>query len=182
MNLVRTLLVAIFALCGAATVAAQQPPACPLKLENAPELRGFRLGMPLGQVTARLPGVEVNTGEFGLKWASFSAANLKGSEEAFNGVDLVRLEFVDERLTALDLSYKNSVGWDNNEQFVARVTEALKLPGTWRREDSSATLVCDGFSISVYPNNISMVDQRGRQLVRQRRQAAAEKKRQGFKP
>ena len=113
MNLVRTLLVAIFGLCGAATVAAQppQPPACPLKLENAPELRGFRLGMPLSQVKARFPEVEVKTAEFGLGWMLFSPANLKGSAETLSGIETVSLVFIDEQLSALSLIYSHSINW-----------------------------------------------------------------------
>jgi len=47
--------------------ATDQKPTCTLGINQSPELRGFRLGMPLAAVTARLPGVTVEKPDkFGL--------------------------------------------------------------------------------------------------------------------
>ncbi|HVF58136.1 MAG TPA: hypothetical protein VM934_18450 [Pyrinomonadaceae bacterium] len=163
-------------LCSAASSGAQQQQErCTLKVENAPELRGFRLGMTVNQFKARFPGVVISDAEFGMQGAHVA----KKDGEGLEGISRIGFEFVDGRLTAFQANYANSINWDSQEQFTERVGESLKLPKAWQGGD---TMICDGFTITAGINSISMVDASGRRLVEQRRRERDEKARQGFRP
>jgi hypothetical protein len=174
-------LAVLFTLFVAAAASAQQPTRqCTVGVENAPELRGLRLGMTLEQVKSRLPSLQVKPSRFGLTTASLDytypvAAKTAGLE----GVQSISLEFVDEHLVKIGIMYSNSINWQTPRQFSERVAAALKLPDAW---ENGFNMRCEGFNVSVIPNYISMSEVQPYEIIRQRRAEYEEKERQGFQP
>jgi len=84
MKLTRLLLTTLLLLSGGTFINAQETK-CTLKINQAPELRGFRLGMTWEQVKNRAPRIELGTqDEFGHSKATLYKRSLKeGEEESF---------------------------------------------------------------------------------------------------
>jgi hypothetical protein len=160
--------------------AARAQAACTLTVDKAPSIRGLRLGMTLGEIKSFAPDIRVTDLGFGESIATLNWLD-KADPARFKGVNAVFLHFVDERVTVFSVVYDPSVNWESTSQFVAKVSEALKLPPAWEGGDSK-TMVCDGFKITAQPNNISLGIPDADKVVRRRRVEAAEKKRQDFRP
>ncbi|MDQ3917491.1 MAG: hypothetical protein M3348_03365 [Acidobacteriota bacterium] len=160
--------------------AARAQAACTLTVDKAPSIRGLRLGMTLGEVKSFAPDIRVTDLGFGESTATLNLLD-KADPARFKGVNAVFLHFVDERVTDLSVLYDPSVNWESTSQFVAKVSEALKLPPAWEGGDSQ-TMACDGFKITAQPNNISLGIPDADKVVRRRKAEAAEKKRQDFRP
>jgi hypothetical protein len=172
----------LFALCFAAAAHAQQPQsqACTLTVEQAPELRGFRLGMTLDQVRARIPNVQVRQLEFGLSDAN--ASNLDAA--AYKGVISIYFGFLDDHLVRLQVFYE-SVPWKTADQFASRVSESLRLPDAWKTSQGwSKELKCVGFDVvaEASPTVITLVVPGYNEILKQRRAQHEEQLRQSFRP
>jgi hypothetical protein len=174
-----------FSLAGfAATVAARQT-ACTLTAESAPEVRGLRLGTPLSRLRERFPGARFGEDRFGLVAASLDRSVLQSGENAtaFQGVSGVYLWFVDERLRKFEVKYLNSIHWETNDQFAARVSEALKLPVAWEGSgDGPKEMPCVGFKIGVHRNAISYEVPGAFDAVTRREKEKRERERRSFEP
>lgn len=153
---------------------------CTLTVDKAPSLRGFRLGMPLSEIKSLAPDIIVNDQGFGGSVAVLNQLN-KRDALRFKGVDTIFLHFVDERLTSFSVSYDASINWKSTSQFVAKVSEVLKLPAAWEGDDVK-TMNCNGFKITAQPNNISLEETNADNVVQRRKAEEAERKRQSFKP
>jgi hypothetical protein len=173
----------LFALCFAAAAHAQQQPqaqVCTLTVEQAPELRGFRLGMSLDQVKTRIPNIQVRQLEFGLSDAS--ASNLDAA--LYKGVVAIGFDFLDDRLVSLHVYYE-SVPWKSADQFAARVSESLKLPDAWKTSQGwSKDLKCAGFDVVAQssPTVITLSVPGYNEILKQRRAQHEEQLRQSFRP
>jgi hypothetical protein len=172
---------------------------CSLTLEQSPEIRGVRLGMSAEKLMAAFPADAHRMAiENALKEAKkadnygFARANLfAGNSEAnprLSGVGVITVEFLDERITTLHVSYSGPE-WKNTDQFIAKLSEAFRLPTVdhWRYEPGAnmKSLTCDGFLIQVYTGRTSDVMVKASsalQVVNDRREAVKEKERQAFKP
>lgn len=179
MSFTKLLLSAACLACFATAARAQA--ACTLTVDKAPAIRGLRLGMTLGEIKSFAPDIRVNDQGFGESMAALDQVG-KVDPIRFKGVSSVFLHFVDERLTAFSVAYDPSVHWESTSQFVAKVSEALKLPPAWEGSDDAKTMTCDGFRIGAQPNSISMGIPDADKVVRRRRAEEAERKRQGFRP
>lgn len=178
-------LLILFAVTAWPAAAAAQQRACALKVESAPELRGFRLGMPLSQVKARFPGALVRGSEFGLSSLSLDMFTLRKADgAAFSGVSDFGLEFLDEQLVRMTAQYDGSAEWKDPDQFAARVSEALKLPAAWEGVggESRRQMNCGGFLLSIHPNHIEVRDAAAYQTLRERREEFKDRRRQEFRP
>jgi len=147
-NALRLLLSAF--LC-ALTAGAQQP-ACSLKLDQltqAPELFGFRLGMTLEQVTARVPQARFPAADqLGVAKTTINPSFDPGFDQAsFAGVRTVSMDFLDGKLTTLWIGYDGSFKWQKLDEFVAGAGKALGLPASWPTKGLGRELRCDGFSV-----------------------------------
>jgi hypothetical protein len=136
-------------------------PQCSLGLDRAPELRGFRLGVPQAAVLARFPGTSVD------KPDKFGATELRlgvidssvvskglpvrdkgvqpdlmlGADNAFivdsarfqtlKGVRRIGFRFLDGRLSFIQLAYDDSIKWNSVDEFVETVAKALTLSPDW---------------------------------------------------
>jgi hypothetical protein len=134
---------------------------CTLKLEQSPELRGFRLGMDVKQVVARFPELQVESAdEFGSRqveiYPSSDRSQLKKS--GFENVERVALTFFEERLTSVSVRYDTSIKWKSPDEFVSRIAGPLGLSGTWRPVDRwRRTLECDGFRVTAGAGLLTLV-------------------------
>jgi len=137
-------------LCGVANVSAQ----CSLKIDqiaNVPELRGFRLGMTLDQVKARVPQIQFGRAdEIGVTRTSINPSfDPQFDQASFTDVRTVSLEFLDGRLTSLWIGYEESFKWKNVDQFVDGISKSLTLPSRWSPKKAGQQLRCGDFTIFV---------------------------------
>ncbi|MBC7929485.1 MAG: hypothetical protein H7Z38_02860 [Rubrivivax sp.] len=188
MRLTRLLTTTFFVTLFAAAAAAQQAPAaqpCMLKAESAPELRGLRLGMNVEQIKARFPSAQFGQSQFGLTNGQINNALDAPAPDAamLKGINSIFLQLVDQRLTQISVSYGNSIRWESNEQFISRVTEALKLPAVWKDVNQNLPYIeCDGFVVKAQVNSISIIARKPYEVVEKRQREQQEKERQSFQP
>ena len=134
---------------------------CTLKLEQSPELRGFRLGMDIKQIVARFPDLNLEPAdEFGSRqgeiFPSSDRALLKKS--GFEGVERVALTFFDDRLISVSVRYDASIKWKDPDEFVSRIAPPLGLSGTWKPVDRwRRSLECDGFRVTAGAGLLTLV-------------------------
>jgi hypothetical protein len=161
---------------------AAQENRCTLKLAELPapqELRGFRVGMTLEQVRARLPKLQVPPqDEFGFTSLNIFPAHEPGIDKAaFEGVRTISLDLLDNRVYSLWLGYDKSFKWQNTDEFAKGMAAALKLPEAWRTKFRTRVLDCADFTLSVIPvgesQSIKIVDNAAKDLL-DSRQAAKE--------
>jgi hypothetical protein len=115
---------------------------CTLRVETAPELRGFRLGMSIEQIQNKFRGLSIPpANEFGLATviidSSVSADQINPSTAhsfvaaarypEFSGVRRIYLEIVDGSLATIKVFYKNEPKWNSVDEFISRTSEALRL-------------------------------------------------------
>jgi hypothetical protein len=184
---------------GTASVVPGQTPStagdCKLTMANAPAIRGLRLGMTIDQALAVFPGAQADSDlkamlardYFGSQTAYVDPANYESKGE-FVGVNTIHFSFLDGRLTSFSILYKGPE-WNSDEQFAAKVAEALSLPGveSWKPIPNGLALACEGSRIGVSiagANSIFMNDFRvdvGK-VLRDRAEVPKEQARRAFKP
>ena len=168
-------------ICACAAVA--QDAKCTLKLAElaAPaELRGFRVGMTLEEVRARLPKAQFPAAdEFGFASLNIFPDHEHGiDKKSFEGVRTVSLEFLDNRVTSLWVGYDKSFKWQTVEEYVGGIAAALKLPDHWRTKFRSRLLDCADFTLAVIPvgesPSIKITSDAARTLLDERKAAKEE--------
>jgi len=181
---------------------------CALKSAQSPAVRGFRLGMSVGEATVRFRRFRMpetsSCGrlnlDFNEAWGALSDLALKPEE--FAGVSRLRLSFVDERLAYLRVTYRHESMPGKLEEFRAAVSKSLGLAGKWRvadggeNWDQAQVVGCEGFKVMTGYRAGGYVELHdmaalgrlfGRRLeedVRERREAEAERERRSreFRP
>jgi hypothetical protein len=124
---------------------------------------------------------------------------------ALKGVRRVRLRFVDGRLAYAQVSYDDSIKWNNVDEFVETVAKTLNLSGAWNLPENSdgsgreREFRCDGFAMigsvggdatdTRIAAQLSVEDLAASKLVEKRQEDFTEKakrdedaKRKNFKP
>lgn len=178
-----------FALCFTGAARARQTPpqqtaACNLKVGDAPELRGLRLGMTLEQLKARFPSMQHAVRQFGRSAATILNSHPEDASTGLGGVAYLSMEFLDERLTMYALQYDSSAEWDSPDQFTARISQTLKLPNLWQTDQENhafRVLKCEGFVVRALPNFVRVESVPDELAYRRRVEEEKEKKRQTFK-
>lgn len=194
------LFTAILALSSIAASAQQ----CELTLGQAPELRGFKLGMSVAQARAKLPGVTFpkpdERGEISLflRGPTLRKIDPSASGDVSSGL----LTFFDGRLVSVSIGYGDSVKWESVDEFVFSVSQSLGLPPVWPRRRSRADdlddsdeyiadrdLTCSGFVVSVRlnkirrpPVTINIMETAYPGLLSERIREVKERKKARFKP
>jgi hypothetical protein len=167
---------------------------CKLTMAQAPAIRGIRLGMTVDQALAVFPGAQADSDvranlareHFGSQGVSIDPAKYESTEK-FVGVNSISFGFLDGRLTRFSIQYKGPE-WKSDEQFAAKVAEALSLPGveSWKPIPNGLALSCEGFRIGVSagPYSIFMNDPRVdvAKIVNDRAEVPKEQARRAFKP
>lgn len=155
---------------------------CRIKLADLPlaqELRGFRTGMTLEQVKARLPKVQVRPAdEFGMISLNIFPDYEAGIDKAaFAGVRTVSLEVLDGRVFSVWIGYDKSFKWQTLDEFSKGITAALKLPDIWRTKFRTRFLDCADFTVSIIPvgesPSVKITDNTVKEIL-DKRQAAKE--------
>jgi hypothetical protein len=140
---------------------AQETPAavCHLTLEQAPALRGFHLGQSLHDVLTHFRRFDLPpTDPCGSLTLNFNAPYGTLREyalrpEEFAGIQQLKLTFVDNKLTFVQLFY-DSFPWRNMDEYLAQLSSSLHLSGRWRPAASGGgglvrahAIGCDGFEV-----------------------------------
>lgn len=118
---------------------------CNLNIDQAPALRGFRLGMTTAQVAERLGITPPPANDLGQ--ATIIIDDIYSSDETkpdvgvmlltskhipdFDGVENVQLELVDGRLARIEVAYTDDIRWKSSGEFAENTAKLLNLPGTW---------------------------------------------------
>lgn len=176
-------LIYAFALTLAFVCAAQgQESRCQNKLADLPlaeELRGFRNGMTLEQVKARLPKLQVRPAdEFGMISLNIFPDYEAGIDKAaFAGVRTISLDVLDGRVFSVWVGFDKSFKWQTLDEFAKGITAALKLPDIWRTKFRTRILDCADFTVSIIPvgesPSVKITDNTAKGLL-DKRQAAKE--------
>jgi hypothetical protein len=161
-----------------------------LKIEQAPELRGFKLGQTLKDTKARFPSIRfVTAREDGYSTEILDGYDLRESDKSqFSGLRSIWASFLDGKLASIDFRYDDSVKWNSVTEFTDRVSETLKLPKVWSSENSFTNhLDCDGFFLEAMAHSGLETRLRVRRsdldgILEKRKQTAEEKRRQDFNP
>jgi hypothetical protein len=178
---VRTRLWLAIVIFAAATAPAQQP-ACTLKLDQlseAPELRGFHLGMTYDQVKARVPQIEFGRAdEFGVTKTTINPLfDSRFDKVSFADVRTISLDFLDGRLVNLWIGYESTFKWQTLDEFVGGLAKSLNLPAAWPVKRGGRQLSCGGFSVfaSLIAGSPSLriTDEAAQETIATRREEAA---------
>jgi hypothetical protein len=118
-----------------------QQPGCALK--QSPELYGFRLGMPLLEVSGKL----TDPGVLGSKMSSkngigTSVVNLSAAEiklESDDAIESIALTFVESRLTVIKVTYNGDGQWSGAQDYFVKVSEKLGLPKPSAQDQSGVS-------------------------------------------
>ncbi len=190
---------------GGAAAPAQK---CELKIDRAPELRGFRLGQSVDDVLRRFPGLKLLDNRYGLgagwnldlafgAYVAGSGAPVTNMStmamvdtryfQGFEGVKNIKVKFTEGRLTAYRVEYDDSIKWGGVEEFRAKTAESLGLSEVWK---GGTTLECEGFGVEVgrgYPAMFIEVkdvatEQSFRQREEERKRKEEQERKARFKP
>ncbi len=133
------------------SISAQQCSVRSVQLSDAPELRGFRLGMTFDQVKARVPQVQFGQpDEIGLTKTSINPLyDPRFDKAAFADIRTISFDFLDGKLTTLWIGYESSFKWQAVDEFVKGISKSLNVPGAWSPKRGGQQLGCDGFTVYV---------------------------------
>ncbi|HSP62842.1 MAG TPA: hypothetical protein VLQ90_07670 [Pyrinomonadaceae bacterium] len=177
----KTLWLLLAALCTVATASAQQS-SCSAKIDqlpDAPELRGFHLGMTYDQVKARVPPIQFGRADqFGVAKTSINPSfGPQFDKASFADVRTISLDFLDGKLVTLWIGYESTFKWQKLDEFVAGMSKVLNLPAAWPPKRGGQELRCDGFSVlaSVIAGSpgIRISEDAAQEIIANRREAAA---------
>ena len=132
LNLLKLCLVALFL----NSCAVEKP--CTLIPEQAPELRGFKLGLSLPEVRQKFPDFpQPKELEYGKAIAKVYPWQV--SEQ--NALKDIEIEFVDNRIVKIEVFYNDELKWKSADEFAQKTGEAMKLDGTWKKvgDDTSTS-------------------------------------------
>ena len=135
---------------------------CALTEATAPSVRGLRLGMSTEQVLALFPGTNrrrdladaiervKGVGSRETAYLSFDSAT-DFSSDSLAGVDSVAVGISRGRVMAFTIAYVGPT-WRNVDEWIARLSESLKLPAGRRwvvgpNETPNKVLSCNGIEI-----------------------------------
>ena len=164
------------------TNAQAQPSSCSAKIDqlpDAPELRGFHLGMTYDQVKARVPPIQFGRADgFGVAKTSINPAfGPQFDKASFADVRTISLDFLDGKLVTLWIGYESTFKWQKLDEFVSGMSKGLSLPAAWPSKRSGQELRCDGFSVlaSLIAGSpgIRFTDEAAQETIANRREAAA---------
>jgi hypothetical protein len=121
------------------------------ELPQAPELRGFRLGMTFEQVKARVPQIVFDrTDDLGVSKTSVNPDfDPRFDKSTFADVRTISLDFLDGRVTSLWIGYEPSFKWKSIDEFVKGISQALGVPNEWTAKGRAQQLKCSDFELSV---------------------------------
>lgn len=181
------------------------PPRCQLTIDQAPAIRGFRLGMDVNEILALMPeGVEKFNVKTMLEKASrppgygltdFSISRnqvlpTQANLERFAGVEDFRFFILDNRIVEINVKYsslssRERPNW-TAQSWAAKIVQAFSLPDLsfWDTKVYPRRITCSGFSASINHSDqsVGIRDTSFQKTIDQRRAAEQERMRREFKP
>jgi hypothetical protein len=167
-------------LSGATPIQAQTAQ-CSMKLSELPpsaELLGFQLGMTGEQVKIRVPQIVFGpTDAFGVSRTTINPDfDPRIDKAVFAGVRTISLDFLDNRLSSLWLGYESSFKWQTVPDFVAGISQSLRLPDAWEPWKSRGSRIrCSNFQITLSMvaggASFHLIDETAEQTIATRREA-----------
>jgi hypothetical protein len=156
MKAIRVPIVLIIILTATGLASAQKAQPCALK--QAPQFRGFHLGMTTLEVRSKLEDTtlfDLNAPRKGpgSQAVRLSAAELK--EDVAEGIDEINLAFVDGKLALIKVTFNNVITWESAQDYLAKMSETLGLPKpvpantTGDRGNEKYRFECTGFAIAL---------------------------------
>ena len=150
--------------CAVSTAA--QTENCRLTLNEAPALRGFRLGMSPAEARA------VSGGKLKIKIkreGSFFGYFIEERPPAFlSDVRALYLRFFGGKLFQIEIFHEPSATRRTLAEFIAQISLQANLsPDLWKLENNRAVIGCDGFSIvadNVLNPRVELTDEPARAL------------------
>jgi hypothetical protein len=123
---------------------------CELTLQDSPQIRGLKLGMPRTEADGIIPGDRVriiNSSDI-ISYPQFSKAR------GFETVYQISAEFLENRLSLLEIVYDTEdVKWKSAKEFAAALSTNFNIPSRfWKynaRNQSVAEMQCREFSIKI---------------------------------
>lgn len=193
----KTLLTLLLILAAVLTVAAQKQPLkpCTLTLEQAPEVRGLKLGQRPGLLAGFFPdsysgGIrefkdDIKPDEVGLYRKLITNRRLEPPDN-LKGVSFIRLSYLDESLASIEITYSSDVKWQSASHFASAIAEQLRLPTDgWVDRIGNPRLECQAFFIEA-TNSLGgrlLIERTNlRREISTRRAVYEQKKRVEFKP
>jgi hypothetical protein len=171
-------LTAIVLACAFSAIAQQS--SCALK--QAPEFRGFRLGMTSLDVRAKLEDSTLFDANMASSKAAgqgvrISAAELK--ESLAEGIDEINLAFIDGRVAMIKVTYSSAMTWDGGQDFLLKESQSLGLPKPSAANSTGSTgnekykVECKAFAVSLAYSfgvspNITINDMAAQKIADQR--------------
>lgn len=140
---------------------------CPLTLQQAPEIRGFRLGMTMDELKKRFPNFKTTkSDEFGFikgKILNSEAKEYLGNVDAtyvspakypeFKEMFLAELHLFKDRVISLQTGYPSGAVDMSKDEYKKKVAETLGLPNAYVDDDSffspDGIINCEGFRATV---------------------------------
>ena len=151
------------------------------ELPAAPELFGFHLGMTAAQTKVRLPQVVFGrVDDFGVSKTSINPDfNPSIDKASLNGVRTVSLDFLDDHLNSLWFGYDGTFKWQTVPDFVAGISQALRLPDAWKPwKIRGQQIYCADFQMTVIVvsegPSFHIIDETAEQTIAARREAKEE--------
>ncbi|HEX9544269.1 MAG TPA: Ada metal-binding domain-containing protein [Pyrinomonadaceae bacterium] len=142
------------------------------------ELFGFHLGMTAEQVKARVPQiVSSQTDDLGVSKTTINPDfDARIDKAAFAGVRTISLDFLDYRVSSLWLGYESSFKWQTVPDFVAGISQSLRLPDAWEPWKSRGSRIrCADFQMTVSMiaggASFHLIDETSEQTISARREA-----------
>lgn len=131
-------------------------PQCALK--EAPQFRGFHLGMTTMDVRGKLEDTtlfDLNAPRKGpgSQAVRLGAAELK--EAIAEGIDEINLAFIDGKLALIKVTFNDVVPWENAQDYLTKMSETLGLPKpvlantTGNRGNEKYKFECLGFAVAL---------------------------------
>jgi hypothetical protein len=157
---------------------------CMISPTKRPELRGFYLGMSFQEVKSKAGSLTYG-GNYADK-NGISTMHLMQHGEGTSGIDL---EFLDEKLISVIVTYDSSVNWSSSDEYFAKIAEGLGITNNWKRAkyDDSGRIDCDGFAFEAeYRSGIiprlKMYDTNAPAIIKKREAEREEQKKKQFRP
>jgi hypothetical protein len=116
------------------------------------ELRGFKLGMTVAEVKARVPNLRLKAADR-FNFTDYSTAvrtdRYLSRAPLLEGVESISFQFLDDRVSSVFFVYDNSTKWESGEKFATQVSSALGLKAHWVKFNTDPTRPLDDVKYTV---------------------------------
>ncbi len=119
--------------------------------QNAPVMRGLRLGMNINQFRVLFPSAQMVRTREQLGEVALRIINLR--EPRLEGIGTLLTYFLDGKLYFIMIDYTGQIEWKGLDQFVEHFSKATGLRTKWEGYLESRTLRCHSFIVKAQMND-----------------------------